>query len=502
MTALPSDATPEEGRERAFGLLLFDAEESLARGEAEKAMLLASRAVKERPDSLTARALAERARRELTRGRRREKLEAKIAEAVRLLASGDFAAAEKIVTSALKFVPDHAVALQLFGRLKERPRATAAETEADRELDLLARAQAEKALDAARSARAAGWDRRALILLRRGLRQAPDHAELLALLRETQSAVEALDSERGRRRTLHQQVRAGLELLGRGDLEGGLRILRAVLEEDPDNARAQAAVQEARRAFLARKTGGVATAPEPAAKLAATVPIETPLPVPAPAAPLAAVRADRLRFRSEPRPAVDDVADRFLPFVPVEILLPRTRRHRTPTGFILIGAALLLGAVLFLSGRGGSTPRPAMPEVTEAAASVAPATPPAPRTSGAPAGPLASVDPELSQAIEATLAAYARALESGQALALAAARPDLSGEARAQRLAPFIGALNATTDVRVLDLQVEGNVARVSILSTDVIIGSPVAPQDPVEETLRFVRRPAGWTLEAAARPR
>jgi hypothetical protein len=32
-------------RERLFGLLLFDAEESLARGEAEKAMVLASRAV-------------------------------------------------------------------------------------------------------------------------------------------------------------------------------------------------------------------------------------------------------------------------------------------------------------------------------------------------------------------------------------------------------------------------------------------------------------------------
>ncbi len=489
MTALPSDATPEAGRERAFGLLLFDAEESLARGEAEKAMLLASRAVKERPDSLTARALAERARRELTRGRRREKLEAKIAEAVRLLDSGDFAAAEKIVTSALKFVPDHAVALQLFGRLKERPRATAAEAEADRELDLLARAQAEKALDAARSARAAGWDRRALFQLRRGLRQAPDHRELLALLRETQGAVEALDSERSRRRALHQQVRAGLELLGSGNLEGSLRILRAVLEEDPENARAQAAVQEARRAFLTLKTGGAAAAPAPATELAATLRVETAPPVPAPVAPLAGARAERPRFRSEPRPMEDDVADRFLPSVPVEILLPRTRRHRTPTGFILVGAALLLGAVLFLSGRDGSAPRPAP---------ATPGTPPA--TAGDPVGPLESVDPELRQAIEATLVAYARALESGQAPALAAARPDLSGEARERRLARFVGALNAATDVRVLDVRVEGNVARVSILCTDVIIGSRDAPQARVEEALRFVRHPAGWTLEAAAR--
>ncbi len=493
MTAPPTDPTLEDGRQRAHGLLLFDAEESLARGEAEKAMRLASRAVKERPDSLTARALVERARLELTRGRRREKLEAKIAEAERLVHSGDFTAAEKIVTSALKFVPDHPVALQLFGRLKERPRATTAEAEADRELELLARAQAEKALDAARAARAAGWDRRALFQLRRGLRQAPDHPELLALLRETQGSVETLDSERSRRRALHQQVRAGLEMLGSGDREGSLRILRAVLDVDPDNARAQAAVQEARRAFLAPRTG--AAAPEPARALARAVPAQTLPPGAAPAAQPAATRSEGLRFRSEPRRTEDHVADRSLPLVPLEILLPRTRRHRTPTGFILVGAALLLGAVLYLSRRGASTPRPGPPEATAPAGSVV-AT--APRTTLAPAGPLAGVDPGLRQAIEATLAAYARALESGQATALAAARPDLSGDARRQRLAPFVGALNAATDIRVLDVLGEAGVARVSILRTDVIIGSRQAPYPPVGETLRFVRRPSGWTLEAA----
>lgn len=494
MTALPGETKPEDGRERAFGLLLFDAEESLARGEAEKAMLLASRAVKQRPDSLTARALMERARRELTRGRRREKLEAKIAEAEHLLDSGNFRAAEKIVTSALKFVPDHAVALALFGRLKERPRATTAEVEADRELELLARAQAGKALNAARAARAAGWDRRALFHLRRGLRQAPDHRELLALLRETQGAVETLDSDRSRRRALHQQVRAGLELLGSGDLGGGLRILRAVLEEDPENARAQAAVQEARRAFLARKGGAAAATPAPAAEPAASLPAETPAsPVPAPAAPPVVTR-EGPRFRSDRRVAEDDVADRSLPLVPVEILLPRTRRFRTPTGLILGGAALLLGAILFLSNRSGSAPRATPPEATEPAARAAVATTPA-----APAGPLESVDPELRQAIEATLAAYARALESGQAAALASARPDLSGDARRRRLRPFVGALNAATDIRVLDVRVERNLARVSILCTDVIIGSRDAPQAPVEESLRFARRRGGWTLEAVA---
>ena len=63
-------AEPEDevdARERELGLLLFEAEEALARGAAEKAVVLASRAVKDRPDSLTARGLHERARRELMR---------------------------------------------------------------------------------------------------------------------------------------------------------------------------------------------------------------------------------------------------------------------------------------------------------------------------------------------------------------------------------------------------------------------------------------------------
>jgi hypothetical protein len=57
---------------RGFGLLLFEAEESLARGQVEKAVVLASRAAREQPGNLTARALYERTRRELLRGRRRE----------------------------------------------------------------------------------------------------------------------------------------------------------------------------------------------------------------------------------------------------------------------------------------------------------------------------------------------------------------------------------------------------------------------------------------------
>jgi tetratricopeptide (TPR) repeat protein len=473
---------PDAGRERAYGLLLFDAEESLARGEAEKAMVLASRAVKERPESLTARALVERARSELTRGKRREKLEARISQAERLFESGDFAAAEKIVTSALKFVPDHAAALALFAKLRDRPRAGAAEAEADRELAVLARAQAQKALEAARAARASGWDRRALVHLRRGLRQVPDHPELLALLREAQGAVEGVEAERSRRRALHAQVRAGLELLANGLSQESLRTLRAVLLEDPDNARAQAAIQEVRRALVGR--AAQQRGPEPASEVGAARPTsERPLQRPAPA----------------PAPPPDLVADRSLPFVPVEILLPRTRRHRTPVTWVVAGAAFVLGAVALVSLSGRTSPGPMPPAPPPVPASQAPEATLAPPESRLP-GPLANVDPDLRRALEATLKAYAGALEHADAAALAAARHDLSPAAREARLGPFAGALNAATDVRVLDVVVTGDRALVTILCTDVIIGGKGAPQATHEETLRFQRRQGAWTLGPAGR--
>lgn len=486
MTALPGAPTPGEERERAFGLLLFDAEESLARGEAEKAMVLASKAVKERPDSFTARALIERARQELTRGRRREKLEARIVEAERLLDAGEFAAAEKIVTSALKLVPDHAVALSLFGRLRDRPRATTAEAEADRELERMARAQAQKALEAARDARAAGWDRRAIFHLRRGLRQAPDHPELLAMLGETHGAVERLDAERARKRASAQQVRAGVELLAKGDLDGALKILRAVLEEDPDNARAQAAVQDVRRAFIARQNPRSAAAPAGVARDAAAV---------------AASTSPRAAARREPRRSEDAVADRSLPFVPVEILLPRTRRHRTPPALILGGAALLVAGVVLLSGRGAPGLQPTLgPAAATVPASPTEAPPAAAPEATLPEGPLAQAEPLLRSSIQAAIAAYARALETGDEAALARARPDLTAAARQQRLTPFLGALNAATDVRVLDVTVEGDTARVSILSTDVIIGGRGAAPPPSEESLTFERRRGVWELAGPPR--
>jgi tetratricopeptide (TPR) repeat protein len=476
MTAPSLPGAPE--RERLFGLLLFDAEESLARGEAEKAMVLASKAVKERPDNLTARSLAERARRELLQGRRREKLEARILEARSMLEAGRHDAAERIVTSALKLIPDHAEALTLFARLKERPRASVAETEAERELERLSRAQAEKALEAARSAQAAGQFRRALSLVRRGLRQAPDHPGLLGLLREAQGIVASLDAERARRRALGSQVRAGLELLAQGRIPESLRLLRAVLREDPDNGRAQAAIQELRRALRS----GALPRTRPAAPARPPSP-----PAPAPAAAPAAPSPPALPLRPAPTPSRPAPAAPTPGGVPVEILLPRTRRRATPATWVLAGGALILAALGFVLLQGRSravVPRPAPPAPAAGTA----ATPPA-------AGPLDRLPPDLRRAIEETLAQYSRALETVDEALLARARPDMSPEARARRLRPFRGALNTATDLRVIEVVVEEDRALVDLLATDVIVGGSASPRPPIDERLVFERSAGAWAL-------
>ncbi|HET9314534.1 MAG TPA: hypothetical protein VFQ51_03050, partial [Vicinamibacteria bacterium] len=115
----PPVAPPVAAPDRAFEQLLFEAEEALARGDADTAAKLASRAIREHPESLTARALLDRARRGLLKGRRKEKLEAKLKEADALFEAGNLEGAGKIVTSALKLVPDHPIALALFANLKQ-----------------------------------------------------------------------------------------------------------------------------------------------------------------------------------------------------------------------------------------------------------------------------------------------------------------------------------------------------------------------------------------------
>jgi tetratricopeptide (TPR) repeat protein len=411
----------------------------------------------------------------MLRGRRRDKLEARVVQAQGLVERGDWAAAEKIVTSALKLIPDHPMALDLFGKIRDlKLRPGTAEAEAEGELLLLARAQAQKAAEAARSALAAGWNRQAFFHVRRGLRQVPDHPELLALLHETQGSLEQIAAERARRRALVAQVRAGLELLAAGDFEGSLRILRAVLAEDPDNVRAQAAVQEVRRIWLEK--GGVPP------------PVSRPQPAPAPMVAAPAVAQRPALQRATPTPATVPAS------IPGEILLPRTLRRATPVGVILLGAVALLGVVAVIIDRSSRAPVEPTPSATISPATAPSATAAAPTTT-APPGPLTEVDPALKTAVEATLSAYARALERADAALLAEARPDLTPRERDARRAPFVGALNAAADIRVIEAEAQGNEASITILSSYIIVDGHEAPSGPIEETLRFARRGGAWSL-------
>jgi tetratricopeptide (TPR) repeat protein len=548
--SFPADEPQPEGgadaRERELGLLLFEAEEALARGAAEKAVVLASKAVKDRPDSLTARALHERARRELLRGRRRDRLEARVREAEALLAGGDAAGAERIVTSALKLIPSHPVALALFTKLKERrQQAPTAEAWAEQELERLTKARARRSLEAANVEMAAGRERAAMLVIRRGLRHSPDDPELLARLRDVEKAM-----ERGKagQHAVQAQVRAGLDLLAQGQADESLRVLRAVLRADPENVPAQVAIQQVRKAWLRRQAVAAAAPPEvaapappaPAPPAASAAPPATPaVPAaspprppasPAPARPAAPVAAPPPSVRPPsppppsapptvtppaPRPAPaaswEDVeaaargktsTHARRPAAPapgkatVRALPPEPERRALPMGAILAGAAILVGVILIAVVRRGPqppAPTPAAP-VTAARGPVAPSrATPAPAASLA--GPLDAADAGLRQTVETILAAYARALETADADALARVRPDLGAEERARLIAAFTGALNAATDLRVLDVKQQGDLATVSVLRTDVIVGGSGAPRDPTEETLRFWRRRGEWLL-------
>jgi hypothetical protein len=170
-------------------------------------------------------------------------------------------------------------------------------------------------------------------------------------------------------------------------------------------------------------------------------------------------------------------------------------------GVAALSIVLAVAAALVPRRRSAASPSPAVTAVTLAPAPVDRLLTPPVAVSEPPGGqddtgPLAGIDPALRDAIRETLTLYGRALQRADLALMAQARPDLSEEARAQAVAPFRGALNVTTDLRVVEVAREGDRARVPILRRDVIIGGRAAPAPPVQETLRFRRRGGTWALE------
>jgi hypothetical protein len=285
-------------------------------------------------------------------------------------------------------------------------------------------------------------------------------------------------------------VRQALDLLAAGRLEESLEVLRAVLHEDPDNVRAQAAVQEVRRAGRAR--GAPAAAPPAPAPPAPAPPPPAEPAVRAPAAPppppgrAPASRPASTRSGPLPVPRLEEV--------PAAVLL---RRRRTTPLVVVVGSAVAAFAIL-LALSGQRTARPAAATPLPAASPGVPTPPPPSVAASATApGPLSALAPDVRQAVEATLAAYGRALETRDAYLLAQARPDLSTQARQDLLARFEGALNVAVDLRVIDASATEATAQVSVLRTDVIIGGRGGIPGPVEEVLRFDRRSGSWQMTA-----
>jgi tetratricopeptide (TPR) repeat protein len=453
--------------ERLFGLLLFEAEECLARGNVEKALVHASKAMRERPGSLTARSLMDRARREMTRGKRRERLEERVVEARDRIARGEDAAAEKIIATVLKLLPDHADALQLFSLLKfRRLKQGGAEAEAEKELDAMAQSRARRAAEQARAALKAGWSYRALMTVRRALVITPDDPDLLALYAESVAQVDRTAGQRAVRRAAHVRTLEARERVAAGKPEEGARILREVLKEDPQNREALEAlgkIEAAARATAAARGN---------ARSGGARPPEDP-----------AVLTGKFSHRAvaaavAPRPAGAP---------------PPSRGTRAPI-LIGIGAVLAIAAggslVLLRDAPAASVVEPAqvalLSDSGEAAAGRA-----AEETERAFEGQ----DPELRRAVEGVLARYARAIETVDPAVLEEARPDMNVKTRAAVIADHEGAANIAVDLRVLRVARRGSQATVTVRRTEVVVAGRSVDRPSVEETLRFQRDGEAWVL-------
>jgi tetratricopeptide (TPR) repeat protein len=424
--------------------LEFEAEEHLARGDAARALVLASSALKQRPESLTLRGLVDRARKAVLRGRRGERLEQRLREAHDLLERGELRGAEGIATSALKLVPNHAEALALFAAIKERRLAAdTIEAEVERELQRIASAQARQAAERARVLRGEGNERGAFVAVRRGLRHAPDDADLLSLFSELRQnlarAAETHDALRERIDQARAQLAAGL-------ISESRDALREALREDPDSESAQALMKQVRAAFLAQDVAAVRAEPTAAPSIEAR---GTSVPVSRVAW---ATRSPGIA----PRSAAARGGARA-----------RTWRRAT-LALLATGGLVAVGAILFWAMRTLTT------------------------TSSQ--DPLAGAAPELRLAIEAVLGEYKAAAEARDPAALERARPDLPETARDALIAALNESSAVGVELRVVGVEANAQRARVHILRALVVTSAPPS-SPPVEETLRFVRRGEAWHL-------
>jgi hypothetical protein len=520
--SLPPMASPLVGAgaseaDRAFGLLLFEAEESLGRSRPEQAVVLATRALLERPDSLVARSLLDRSRRELARVRRRERLEARLDEAEKLLEAGDKVGAERIVSAALRLVPDHQLGLLLYTRLhQQRLEAETPEALDGRAQERSAETQAEQAAwQGGKALRAGAW-RRALLIVRRGLREHPGDARLLGLHAEALTALERQQAERARSRAQTAQVRSAEARIQRGAPAEAVPLLEAVLAEDPGNGRAWAALDDARRALAPRPAEAPQPAPPPLeieeapAELAdifvrggaelmlddggAPAPaLPAPPPEPAAAPTAASPAGPSSSPHPQPRPATEKVVRppvRPTPREPIPAVIRRPPPRTSGLVPVLVIGALIVSGLAWLTLRGGDEDDLRKPTVITPRTRISP--PPS------TLGPLAAADPGLRAAVESSLAGYARAFQLRDAELLEKVRPDLPEAERRTLLGLYTDSVSFRMELRVLEVRRQPDGAEVDVLRTDVAVGGSMRPGPPLEETWRFVLKDGAWGLRPA----
>jgi hypothetical protein len=296
-------------------------------------------------------------------------------------------------------------------------------------------------------------------------------------------------------------------------------LLEAVLAEDPDNGRAWAALDDARRALAPRPAEAPQPAPPPleieeapaeladifvrggaelmlddggAPAPAAPVPASS-TPAPAPAVsptPAASPGFPASSSPPQPRPVTEKVLRppaRPTPPDPIPAVIRRPPARTSGLVPVLVIGALIVGGLAWLTLRGGDEDDMRQPTVITPRTRISP--PPS------TLGPLAEADPALRSAVESSLAGYARAFQLRDAALLEKVRPDLTEAERRTLLGLYTDSVSFRMELRVLEVRRQPDGAEVEVLRTDVAVGGSMRPGPPLEETWRFVLKDGAWGL-------